>query len=188
MKLAAAMAVCSWSFTALLQAPTAQAPLHPWSGAFNRALGVACTHCHVEGNWSATGKPPFETARKMIAMVAELNKLLAPRDPIACVTCHGGQVRPERQPRPLLDEQLARWPQELAAAPEPLKITMAVYNIALGVECAHCHSADWKARDKAPMNTVPVMNQLFTVFPAYMPAGARTQCYMCHKGSTDPAR
>ena len=33
---------------------------------------------------------------------------------------------------------------------------------------------------------VSVMSSLFEEFPKYMPHTARTQCYMCHKGSTKP--
>ena len=36
------------------------------------------------------------------------------------------------------------------------------------------------------MKLVKTMNAMFEEFPKYMPATARTQCYMCHKGSTKP--
>ena len=63
---------------------------------------------------------------------------------------------------------------------------MAVYTATLGTECDHCHTADWKDGSKPQMQTVKTMGALFQEFPKYMPAGARTQCYMCHKGSPHP--
>jgi hypothetical protein len=84
---------------------------------------------------------------------------------VTCITCHGGATQPSRQPRPALDEQLARWPAELAAAPESLKLTMSVYSVALGVGCDHCHLSDWKARDKPALQKVALMSSLFELFP-----------------------
>ena len=159
---------------------------HANTRAFNRALGVECTHCHVQDRWKDETKPAFATARNMLRMVQTLNDKLKGVGQVSCVTCHGAQSRPSRQPRAALDEQLARWPAELADAPETQKVAMATYNIALGVTCDHCHSNDWKARDKAPMQKVPLMNSLFNEFPKFMPSTARTQCFMCHKGATKP--
>jgi hypothetical protein len=159
---------------------------HARTRAFNIALGVECTHCHVQDQWTEQSKPAFSTAANMVRMVDAVNQKLEGIGRVSCITCHGGEARPSRQPRERLDPELARWPADLAGAPEGLKLTMVVYNIALGVDCGHCHSSDWKARDKAAIKKVPVMNALFDLFPKYMPSGARTQCYMCHKGSTKP--
>ena len=162
---------------------------HSTSGEFNRALGVECVHCHVEDRWSDPSKPTFETARNMSRMVVALNReALAGIGEIACWTCHAGEKRPSRLPRAALDAELARWPQELASAPESQKLAMTVYNVTLGVGCDHCHSRDWKATDKDPMKVVQRMNAMFSEFPKYMPATARTQCYMCHKGGTKPQK
>jgi hypothetical protein len=168
--------------------PASRRSHHSQSKSFNRALAVGCTHCHVEGQWRDPSKRPFAIAMKMQQMVDVVNAKLEDRSGISCVTCHGGQLRPVRQPREALDAQLARWPADLAAAPDQLKITMAVYNVALGVGCDHCHTSDWADRSKEAIRVVPLMNSLFQEFPKYMPAGARTQCFMCHKGSIRPAR
>jgi len=141
---------------------------------FNRALGVECTHCHVQDQWTDETKPTFATARNMIRMVDAVNEKLA------------GVGRPSRVPRTAMDAELARWPAELTNAPESQKNAMTVYNVTLGVGCDHCHSSDWKNSDKAPMKMVKLMASLFAEFPKYMPATARTQCYMCHKGNTRP--
>jgi len=54
--------------------------------------------------------------------------------------------------------------------------------------CEHCHSSDWKALEKKPIKLVPTMSAMFSEFPKYMPETARTQCWMCHKGSARPER
>jgi hypothetical protein len=159
----------------------------PHGDRYNKALGVECTHCHVDGKWTDESKPQFATARNMARMVTALNGgPLRDVGEVACWTCHSGQVKPARQPRPALDVELAKWPAELASSPASLKLGMAVYNVALGVGCDHCHVADWKAAEKKPMRTVATMTAMFDEFPKYMPETARTQCYMCHKGSTKP--
>ena len=153
---------------------------------FNRSLGVECVHCHVDGTWADDTKPQFGIARNMARMVAAVNDRLGKPGRVTCWSCHRGQVQPSRQPRPLFDAELERWPAELAKAPENLKLTMSVYNVALGVTCDHCHTKDWRSTEKAPMKLVGTMNGFFELFPKFMPATARTQCFMCHKGSTTP--
>lgn len=153
---------------------------------FNRALGVDCAHCHVPDRWADETKPAFGVARNKVRMVQVLNQQLEDVGQLSCWTCHGGQVLPSRLPRASLDAELARWPADLASAPEGQKLTMAVYNVSLGVACDHCHSADWKKADKAPMKLVKRMSAMFDEFPKYMPPTARTQCFMCHQGSTRP--
>lgn len=154
---------------------------------FNRALGVECTHCHVDGQWAADSKPPFDIARRMSSMVLAINERLDKSDRVGCWTCHRGQVQPSRQPRPWFEAELDKWPAALSSAPEGLKVTMTVYNVALGVSCDHCHTSDWKSDEKPAFRMARTMNGLFQLFPKYMPSTARTQCYMCHKGSTKPA-
>ena len=155
---------------------------------YNRALGVECAHCHVPDQWADESKPQFATARNMNHMVGELNdRLLRDIGTVSCWTCHRGQVRPSRLPRESLDAELTRWPADLSNTPENTKLTMAVYAVTLGVGCDHCHNpADWKDATKRPMQLVSRMNAMFAEFPKFMPPTARTQCFMCHKGSTKP--
>jgi hypothetical protein len=165
------------------------APSHATSREYNVALGVGCEHCHVEERWTNDSKQAFRTARNMARMVADLNAgLLKDVDGIGCWTCHAGGTRPSRFPGTSLDSELARWPNELSTAPESQKLTMTVYSVSLGVGCQHCHSTDWKALDKPPIKLVATMSAMFTEFPKYMPATARTQCWMCHKGRARPER
>jgi hypothetical protein len=157
---------------------------------YDRALGVECTHCHVQDRWADESKTQFATARNMHRMVQEINdRLLLDIGQVSCWTCHRGQVRPSRLPGDLLDAELARWPESLSTTPENTRLAMAVYAVTLGVGCEHCHDpSDWKASTTKPMQMVPRMNAMFSEFPKYMPPTARTQCWMCHKGSTKPPK
>lgn len=189
---AATLVTVAGLVTAVAQIPPAPSsqqsgPSHAVSQAYNRALGVSCEHCHVADRLSDDSKPAFRTAQGMSRMVTALNGgALKDIGEVACWTCHRGEPRPSRVQRAAVDAELERWPAELASAPESQKITMAVYNASLGVQCDHCHTSDWRQVEKAPMKLVPTMNSMFPEFPKYMPSTARTQCYMCHKGSTKP--
>ena len=79
------------------------------NGGYSRALGVRCTHCHVEQDFASDDKRPKRAAREMAAMHWTINQTLAkmgnlessPEDRfINCATCHRGQVDPHEQPRP----------------------------------------------------------------------------------------
>ena len=70
---------------------------------YSRALGVACTHCHVETDFSSDDKRPKRAAREMAAMhrminqrLHEMQNLEHPPDKrfINCSTCHRGSIDP----------------------------------------------------------------------------------------------
>ena len=70
---------------------------------YARALGVTCTHCHVESDFSSDDKRPKRTAREMAAMHRMINMQLHDmkdlEDPpdqrsINCSTCHRGTIDP----------------------------------------------------------------------------------------------
>lgn len=70
---------------------------------YARALGVTCTHCHVENDFSSDDKRPKRAAREMAAMHRSINDQLAKMqnlEPnpqghfINCSTCHRGAVDP----------------------------------------------------------------------------------------------
>jgi hypothetical protein len=78
------------------------------NGGYARALGVTCTHCHVENDFSSDEKRPKRAARAMAGMHRAINQELArmtdlesdPEDRfINCGTCHRGSLRPQRAPR-----------------------------------------------------------------------------------------
>lgn len=66
-----------------------------------RSLGVACTHCHVPGQWDSDEKPPKQIAREMTALVRTIRDQLKAIEPLGnqnpnlnCTTCHRGQLKP----------------------------------------------------------------------------------------------
>jgi tetratricopeptide (TPR) repeat protein len=70
--------------------------------AMARALGVSCSHCHVDGDFKSDSNPKKGIAREMIAMTRELNARIqsATGKPAAqvkqmhCVNCHRGLAVP----------------------------------------------------------------------------------------------
>ena len=70
---------------------------------FNQALGVQCTYCHMEGDFASDANPKKEMARKMIAMVRQIDANFpssagvfpAGYHEVDCNTCHRGNVKPE---------------------------------------------------------------------------------------------
>ena len=164
-----------------------QARMRAWSA----ALGVACTHCHLDGSWTDGAKPTFEFAQRMSRMVAALNAgPLKDVDPIACWTCHRGQSRPARLPRPLWEGIQSAHTADFASKPDRA-LAMSVYSASLGVECAHCHEAgNWSAATKPAHAMVAKMLPIFDEIPRHF-ANSRmpsTQCYMCHQGQRRPQR
>jgi hypothetical protein len=61
---------------------------------FEAALGVNCEYCHLEEDRSKDDLQAKQTARKMIAMVREINKNFDGRTVVTCYTCHRGNVEP----------------------------------------------------------------------------------------------
>ena len=69
---------------------------------YSRALGVNCTHCHVEQDFSSDDKRPKRAAREMAVMHRTINEQLKkmqsleprPSRAINCTTCHRGAVDP----------------------------------------------------------------------------------------------
>ena len=70
---------------------------------YARALGVTCTHCHVETDFASDDKRPKRAAREMAAMhrmintrLHEMENLEHPPDKrfINCSTCHRGSIDP----------------------------------------------------------------------------------------------
>jgi Photosynthetic reaction centre cytochrome C subunit len=155
---------------------------------YNRALGVECSHCHVPEQWTDDSKPAKAQARKMREMVALLNgTLLKGIGQVRCWTCHAGQTQPARLAQDAMDAQIAKWPPAIADASQGTKLTMAVFSASTGLRCAQCHDpTDWKKVATDKMRMVPRMAKLFPAMQPFMPAEARTQCHMCHKGSNKP--
>jgi hypothetical protein len=86
-----------------LKGVTAGRLLRIMNGGYSRALGVNCTHCHVEQDFASDVKRPKLAAREMAVMHRMINEQLrkmqnletkAPERAISCSTCHRGAVNP----------------------------------------------------------------------------------------------
>jgi hypothetical protein len=73
------------------------------NGGYARALGVSCTHCHVEKDFASDDQRPKRAAREMAVMHRMINDQLAkmqnlelkPEERfINCSTCHRGAINP----------------------------------------------------------------------------------------------
>ncbi len=73
---------------------------------YARALGVRCTHCHVERDFSSDDKRPKRAAREMATMHRTINQTLRkmkdlksePEERlINCATCHSRPDQPSRR-------------------------------------------------------------------------------------------
>ena len=159
--------------------------------AWSAALGVQCTHCHIADTWTDASKPTFEFAQRMSRMVAALNAgPLKNVEAIACWTCHRGQARPARLPRPLWEGIQSAHAADFASKPDSA-LTMSVYAASLGVECAHCHdTGNWTAATRPAHAMVGKMLAIFDEIPKHFDNSRRpvTQCYMCHQGERIPER
>ena len=159
--------------------------------AWTEALGVQCTHCHSEASWSVPTKPTFDFAQRMSRMMTALNAgPLQGIEPISCWTCHRGQPRPARLPRPLWEGIQSAHAADFASTPDRA-LAMSVYSASLGVECTHCHEpGNWIAATKRPHAMVGKMLPIFDEIPKHFDRSRTpsTQCYMCHQGSAIPER
>jgi hypothetical protein len=66
---------------------------------FSASLGVDCSHCHVDGNWSDGSR----RGHQMVGRMARMFDLIpgyfegSPRQPLTqCYMCHHGSVHVER--------------------------------------------------------------------------------------------
>lgn len=78
-----------------------QSKLYPTMRFMAASLGLACGDCHVIKNFidaAADDKPAKQTAREMIKMVIDLNKLFRGNPAVSCYTCHRGRRTPQGAP------------------------------------------------------------------------------------------
>ena len=186
-KVAAFLAVASCAaFVSESGAQDVTAKMQSWSV----ALGVSCTHCHLEGQWADGSMPTFAFAGRMQAMVEGLNTgPLKGVGEITCLTCHRGKPIPARLPRESWEKILAAHETEFGGR-KNLGLAMSVYSASLGVDCSHCHEPDRALNTKPPKAMVAKMLPIFDEIQKYFDDTRRpvTQCFMCHQGAIKPVR
>lgn len=164
-----------------------QARMQEWS----KALGVECTHCHLDGQWSLGYLPTFDLAYRMKTMVDDLNAgALKQYGGITCNTCHQGTLIPPK----VTQAQWERDAKRYAAAfngDSSLALQMGVFTAALGVGCSYCHDPNNWGWDDSPMKAAArrmrgMMGGLNKHF-----AGVKNPeigCMACHQGKIKPGR
>ena len=102
------------------------------------SLGVECSYCHVEGALEKDDKKPKQTARKMMQMMAAINRdNFDSKQAVTCNSCHRGAPHPvatpiiaEGGPRPAFESVLGE-DTSLTDAP-PAEQIIAKYVEAIG--------------------------------------------------------
>lgn len=87
------------------------------------ALGVECSYCHVEGALEKDDKKPKQTARKMMQMMAAINRdNFDSKQWVTCNSCHRGAPHPvaipviaEGGPRPVVETSNAPPAEQIIA-------------------------------------------------------------------------
>src|SRR6266567_2402916 len=87
------------------------------------SLGVECSYCHVEGALEKDDKKPKQTARKMMQMMAGINRdNFESKQMVTCNSCHRGSPRPvaipiiaEGGPRPVVETSNAPPAEQIIA-------------------------------------------------------------------------
>jgi hypothetical protein len=183
---------------------------------FNEALGVQCVYCHVAGDFAADGNSRKETARRMIAMVRQLEPLFVstggvfPRGyhEVDCVTCHRGKAKPEtKSPTHFLNARDAAGvvpPEDPATNLKVLAAgtkvhgegsVMEDFRDALNVDCGYCHGApggfalDTNPRKDTARRMIEMLRRINANFPGtgVYPQGTQVvSCYTCHRGDPHP--
>src|SRR5262245_45166901 len=101
------------------------------------SLGVECTHCHTPPAMEKDDKPAKQTARRMLAMVNEINKNFGDKTLVNCATCHRGQLRPTTiPPLPSLASPIVSSSPAAASALPTVDEILARYIKAIGGEHA----------------------------------------------------
>lgn len=100
------------------------------------SLGVECNFCHVQGKMEADDKPEKKSARKMMVMMAAINKDgFGGQRQVTCYSCHHGSAHPASVP-PVLESDAPARPENrptatASSAPTPDEI-INKYVAALG--------------------------------------------------------
>jgi hypothetical protein len=176
------------AFTVTLRAQDdVQARMQEW----NKALGVECTHCHLDGQWSLAYLPTFDLAYRMQRMVNDLNAgaLKQYGGGLTCNTCHQGSLTPPK----ITEEQWQRDAKRYEAVfkgDNSLALQMGVFTASLGTGCSHCHDPNNWGSDDNPMKAVGRrMRGMVGAINKHF-AGVKNPeigCMACHQGRLKPS-
>ena len=168
---------------------------------FTQVLGIQCTYCHVEGDFASDANPKKETARKMIALIRQIDPYFpssvgvypAGYHEVDCSTCHRGSIKPEtKAPTEFFNrnESLGSPPPtvtpgvNLRVLPVDTRVhgegsVMHDFRDALKVDCGYCHGAgkpfeaDENPRKEIARKMILLVRQINSNFPgtAIFPVG-----------------
>ena len=183
---------------------------------FSKALGVQCSYCHVQGDFSSDANPKKDIARKMIAMVRQIDLSFpstAGQFPdgyyeVDCITCHRGSVKPEtKAPHEFVNHGELTGTivpgdapgVNLKVLPPDTKVhgksIMHDFRDALNVDCGFCHGAgkpyeaDVNPRKEIARGMISLVRKININFPGtgMFPVGTQAvTCYTCHREETHP--
>jgi len=184
---------------------------------FNEALGVQCVFCHAPGDFASEANPRKETARKMIAVVREVEPYFPstagvfPRGyhEVDCMTCHRGGAKPETKGTlHFLNRRDASGAQpdmeaavNLTVLPKGTRVhgagsIMEDFRDALNVDCSFCHGggvgqeADKNPRKDVSRRMIEMQRKINANFPGtgvYPDGPQAVTCYTCHHADVHPA-
>ena len=177
-------------------------------GNFAQALGVTCTYCHEQCDFASDANPKKDVARKMIAMVRQIDASFpssagvfpAGYHEVDCNTCHQGNVKPVvKAPREFFNRN--EWLGSPAPTVTPgvnLKVlppdtrvhgdgsVMHDFRDALNVDCNYCHGggkpfeADENPRKDIARKMITLVRQVNANFPGTGVYPAGTQMVTCY--------
>jgi photosynthetic reaction center cytochrome c subunit len=175
---------------------------------FNQALGVQCVYCHVQGDFASDANPKKDVARKMIAMVRQVDASFpssagafpAGYHEVDCNTCHRGSVKPEsKAPREFFNrnESLGAPPPvirpgvNLKVLPPDTRVhgdgsVMHDFRDALNVDCGYCHGGgkpfetDGNPRKDIARRMIMLVRQINSNFPGTGVYPLGTQVVTCY--------
>jgi hypothetical protein len=160
---------------------------------FSAALGVECSYCHVQGDFTADTNPKKEVARKMIAIVRLIDTSFPSSTgvfpegfhEVDCSTCHRGSVKPEtKAPRKFYNRanSFGNPPPDrrpgisLKLLPPDTPVhgadsLMGEFRDALNVDCNYCHGGgrtqevDINPRKDIARKMIMLVRQVNSNFP-----------------------
>lgn len=170
----------------------------------SRSLGVHCTFCHVEGDFSKDTKHPKLRARQMITMQLAIDKEnFGGRPEVTCNTCHRGSTHPVSVPAvgaeanaapegapgaamgnassmPTADQVLQKYVEALGGMDAVQKVTTRVEKGTLTDEGGHSSSIEitYQAPDKRALVVQTPRGEMSVIYDgagAWQSMGGHTQ-------------